>query len=85
MYGCIKNSPALIQEAQVLGGKRIAYYEKYPNQQANIFDDYKVNTMALIRLKEWSKAIAVTKRAFNKFTSEFKIEDDANKNYVRKL
>ncbi len=85
MYGCIKNSPALIQEAQVLGGKRIAYYEKYPNQQANIFDDYKVNTMALIRLKEWSKAIGVTKRAFNKITSEFKIEDDANKNYVRKL
>jgi hypothetical protein len=35
MYGCSKNSPALIQEAQVLGGKRIAFYEKYQKRQVN--------------------------------------------------
>lgn len=85
MYGRDKKSNALIQEAQILGEKRFTYYEKHPNVASGVLDDYKINIMALIRLKQWSKAIEITRRALENYYKEYEIKDDTHKNYVRKL
>jgi len=48
-------------------------------------DDYKINIMALLRLKEWSKAIKISKRALKNYGLDATSKDDIYLNYIRKL
>ncbi len=84
-YGRNKNSQALIREAQALGEKRFTYFEKYPSSKSGIDDDYKINIMALLQLKEWSKAIKISKRAFKNYGFDANNKDEGYLNYIRKL
>lgn len=84
-YGREKNDSALIQEAQTLGEKRISYFEEHPSDQSGIGDDYKINIMALLRLKNWSKAIEISKRALKTFGLDYTSTDEGYLNYRRKL
>jgi class 3 adenylate cyclase len=85
VYGRNKNSQALIREAQALGEERFTYFEKYPSAMSGIDDDYKINIMALLRLKEWSKAIKISKRALKNYGLDASSKDDIYLNYIRKL
>jgi len=85
VFGRSKNDLALIQEAQTLGEKRISYFEKHPSDQSGIGDDYKINIMALLRLKNWSKAIEISKRALKTYGIDYTITDEGYLNYRRKL
>ena len=84
-YGREKNDSALIQEAQTMGEKRISYFEKHPSDQSGIGDDYKINIMALLRLKNWQKAIEISKRALKTFGINYTSADEGHLNYRRKL
>jgi class 3 adenylate cyclase len=85
VFGRSKNDLALIQEAQTLGEKRISYFEKNPSDQSGIGDDYKINIMALLRLKNWSKAIEISKRALKTYGIDYTNTDEGYLNYRRKL
>ena len=85
VFGRSKNDMALIQEAQTMGENRISYFEKNPSDQSGIEDDYKINIMALLRLKNWAKAIEMSKRALKTFNTKFVNPDDGQLDYVRKL
>ncbi len=85
VYGGSKNSPELYQEAQKLGEKRINHYEKHPSMDANIADDYKVNIMVLLRLKNWSKAIEVSHKALKYHLKTYIKLDEGSLNYARKM
>ncbi len=85
VYGREKNDSVLIQEAQTMGEKRISYFEKHPSDQSGIGDDYKINIMALLRLKNWSKAIEISKRALKTFGLDYTSTDEGYLNYRRKL
>lgn len=85
VYGRNKNSQALIREAQALGEERFTYFEKYPSAMSGIDDDYKINIMALLRLKEWSKAIKISKRALKNYGLDATSKDDIYLNYIRKI
>jgi class 3 adenylate cyclase len=85
VFGRSKNDLALIQEAQTLGEKRISYFEKHPSDQSGIGDDYKINIMALLRLKNWSKAIEISKRALKTYGIDYTSTDEGYLNYRRKL
>jgi class 3 adenylate cyclase len=85
VYGREKNDTALIQEAQTMGEKRISYFEKNPSDQSGIGDDYKINIMALLRLKNWLKAIEISKRALKTFGLDYTNTDEGYLNYRRKL
>ena len=84
-FGREKNDLALIQEAQTMGEKRISYFEKYPSDQSGIADDYKINIMALLRLKNWTKAIEMAQRALTTFKLDYATAADGELNYHRKL
>jgi class 3 adenylate cyclase len=85
VFGRSKNDLALIQEAQTMGEKRISYFEKHPSDKSGIGDDYKINIMALLRLKNWSKAIEISKRALKTFGLDYTSTDEGYLNYRRKL
>ncbi len=85
VFGRSKNDLALIQEAQTMGEKRISYFEKHPSDQSGIGDDYKINIMALLRLKNWSKAIEISKRALKTYGIDYTSTDEGYLNYRRKL
>jgi tetratricopeptide (TPR) repeat protein len=84
-YGREKNDTALIQEAQIMGENRISYFEEHPSDQSGIGDDYKINIMALLRLKNWSKAIEISKRALKTYGIDYTSTDEGYLNYRRKL
>jgi len=84
-FGREKNDLALIQEAQTMGENRISYFEKYPSDQSGIADDYKINIMALLRLKNWTKAIEMSQRALTTFKLDYATAADGELNYHRKL
>jgi class 3 adenylate cyclase len=84
-FGRAKNDLSVIQEAQTMGEKRISYFEKHPSDQSGIGDDYKINIMALLRLKNWSKAIEISKRALKTFGLDVTSTDEGYLNYRRKL
>jgi class 3 adenylate cyclase len=84
-YGREKNDTALIQEAQIMGEKRISYFEEHPSDQSGIGDDYKINIMASLRLKNWMKAIEISKRALKTFGLVYTSTDEGYLNYRRKL
>ena len=84
-FGRAKNDLSVIQEAQTMGEKRISYFEKHPSDQSGIGDDYKINIMALLRLKNWSKAIEISKRALRTFGLDVTSTDEGYLNYRRKL
>jgi class 3 adenylate cyclase len=85
VFGRSKNDLALIQEAQTMGENRITYFEKYPSPSSGIGDDYKINIMALLRLKNWTKAIEISKRALYTFRAEIASAEEGYLNYTRKL
>jgi class 3 adenylate cyclase len=85
IFGRSKNDLALIQEAQTMGENRISYFEKNPSDLSGIGDDYKINIMALLRLKNWSKAIEMSNRALTTFKIDFAAATDGHLNYHRKL
>jgi len=84
-FGREKNDLALIQEAQTMGENRISYFEKYPSDQSGIGDDYKINIMALLRLKNWRKAIEMAQRALTTFKLNYATAAEGELNYHRKL
>ena len=85
-FGRYKNSAAILNEAQKMGEERISYFQRYPPPNFNyIADDYKINIMALLRLKKWSKAIYVSRKAYNYFGLDVTKTDDGYFNYPRKL
>ena len=85
-FGRYKNSAAILNEAQKMGEERISYFQRHPPPNFNyIGDDYKVNIMALLRLKKWSKAIVVSRKAYNYFGLDVTKTDDVYFNYPRKL
>ena len=84
-FGREKNDLALIQEAQTMGENRISYFEKYPSDQSGIGDDYKINIMALLRLKNWTKAIEMAQRALTTFKLDYATAAEGELNYHRKL
>jgi class 3 adenylate cyclase len=84
-FGREKNDLALIQEAQTMGENRISYFEKYPSDQSGIGDDYKINIMALLRLKNWTKAIEMAQRALKTFKLDYATAAEGELNYHRKL
>jgi class 3 adenylate cyclase len=84
-FGREKNDLALIQEAQTMGENRISYFEKYPSDQSGIGDDYKINIMALLRLKNWTKAIEMSQRALTTFKLNYATAAEGELNYHRKL
>jgi len=84
-FGREKNDLALIQEAQAMGENRISYFEKYPSDQSGIGDDYKINIMALLRLKNWTKAIEMSQRALTTFKLNYATAAEGELNYHRKL
>jgi class 3 adenylate cyclase len=85
-FGRYKNSAAILNESQKMGEDRIRYFQKHPPPNFNyIADDYKVNIMALLRLKKWSKAIDVSRKAFNYYGLDVTKTDDGYFNYARKL
>jgi class 3 adenylate cyclase len=84
-FGREKNDLSIIQEAQTMGEKRISYFEKHPSDLSGIGDDYKINIMALLRLKNWSKAIEISKRALRTFGLDVTSTDEGYLNYRRKL
>ena len=85
VFGREKNDLALIQEAQTMGENRISYFEKNPSDQSGIADDYKINIMALLRLKNWTKAIEMSQRALTTFKLDYATAADGELNYHRKL
>ena len=85
VFGRAKNDLALIQEAQTMGENRISYFEKNPSDQSGIADDYKINIMALLRLKNWTKAIEMSQRALTTFKLDYATAADSELNYHRKL
>ena len=85
VFGRAKNDLAIIQEAQTMGENRISYFEKNPSDQSGIADDYKINIMALLRLKNWTKAIEMSQRALTTFKLDYATAADGELNYHRKL
>ncbi len=85
VFGREKNDLAVIQEAQTMGENRISYFEKNPSDLSGLGDDYKINIMALLRLKNWSKAIEMSKRALTTFKTQFTNPNDGQLDYQRKL
>jgi hypothetical protein len=68
-----------------MGEKRISYFEEHPSDQSGIGDDYKINIMASLRLKNWTKAIEISKRALKTFGLDYTSTDEGYLNYRRKL
>jgi len=85
VFGRAKNDMAIIQEAQTMGENRISYFEKNPSDQSGIADDYKINIMGLLRLKNWTKAIEMSQRALKTFKLNYATAADGELNYHRKL